>query len=45
VTVKHFEEVGMKSKDMKKILAGLGAAGLIGVGGFVAPGAHAASSG
>lgn len=33
----------MKSKDMKKILASLGIAGLISAGGFAAPGVHAAS--
>ena len=35
----------MKSKDLKKLLAGLGVAGLIGAGGVSLPGAHAAGSG
>jgi len=35
----------MKSKDLKKLLAGLGVAGLIGAGGLTAPSAHAAGSG
>ncbi len=35
----------MKSKDLKKFLAGLGVAGLISAGGITVPGAHAAGSG
>ena len=35
----------MNSKDLKKLLAGLGVAGLISAGGVTVPGAHAASSG
>ena len=35
----------MKSKDLKKLLAGLGVAGLIGTSGVSLPGAHAAGSG
>ncbi len=33
----------MKSKDVKKFLAGLGVASLISAGGFALPGAHAGS--
>lgn len=33
----------MKSKDMKKFLAGLGVAGLISAGGLIVPGAQASS--
>ena len=32
----------MKSKDLKKLLAGMGVAGLISAGGIAVPGAHAA---
>jgi len=32
-------------KDVKKLLAGLGVASLIGAGGVTLPGAHAAGSG
>jgi radical SAM modification target selenobiotic family peptide len=35
----------MNSKDLKKLLAGLGVAGLISAGGVNVPGAHAAGSG
>ncbi len=35
----------MKSRDLKKLLAGLGVAGLISAGGITVPGAHAAGSG
>lgn len=35
----------MNSKDLKKLLAGLGVAGLISAGGASVPGAHAAGSG
>ena len=35
----------MKSKDLKKFLAGLGVAGLISAGGITLPGAHAAGTG
>jgi radical SAM modification target selenobiotic family peptide len=35
----------MKNKDLKKLLAGLGIAGLISAGGITLPGAHAAGSG
>lgn len=35
----------MKSKDLKKLLAGLGVAGLISAGGLHVPGAQAAGSG
>jgi radical SAM modification target selenobiotic family peptide len=35
----------MKSKDMKKLLAGLGVAALISAGGISIPGAHASGSG
>jgi radical SAM modification target selenobiotic family peptide len=35
----------MKSKDLKKLLAGLGVAGLISAGGVGLPGAQAAGSG
>ena len=34
----------MDCKDLKKILAGLGVAGLISSGGIMLPGAHAASA-
>ena len=33
----------MKKKDLKKLLAGFGVAGLISMGGVTAPGAHAGS--
>lgn len=35
----------MKNKDLKKLLAGLGVAGLISAGGITVPGAQAAGSG
>jgi radical SAM modification target selenobiotic family peptide len=35
----------MKRKDLKKLLAGLGVAGLISAGGVSLPSAHAAGSG
>jgi radical SAM modification target selenobiotic family peptide len=35
----------MKNKNLKKLLAGLGVAGLISAGGINLPGAHAAGSG
>ncbi|MBP8815181.1 MAG: selenobiotic family radical SAM modification target peptide [Desulfobulbus sp.] len=35
----------MNSTDLKKLLAGLGVAGLISAGGITVPGAHAAGSG
>ena len=35
----------MNSKDLKKLLDGLGVAGLISAGGVSVPGAHAAGSG
>jgi radical SAM modification target selenobiotic family peptide len=35
----------MKSKDLKKLLAGLGVAGLVSVGGVHVPGAQASGSG
>ena len=35
----------MNSTDLKKLLAGLGVAGLISAGGVSVPGAHAAGSG
>ena len=35
----------MTSTDLKKLLAGLGVAGLISAGGVSVPGAHAAGSG
>jgi radical SAM modification target selenobiotic family peptide len=35
----------MKNKDLKKLLAGIGVASLIGAGGISLPGAHAAGSG
>ena len=35
----------MNSTDLKKLLAGLGVAGLISAGGVTVPGAHAAGSG
>ena len=35
----------MNSTDLKKLLAGLGVAGLISAGGIPVPGAHAAGSG
>ena len=35
----------MNSKDLKKLLAGLGVAGLISAGGITVRGAHAAGSG
>jgi radical SAM modification target selenobiotic family peptide len=35
----------MKSKDLKKLLASLGVAGLITAGGISVPGAHASGSG
>jgi radical SAM modification target selenobiotic family peptide len=39
------KEGTMNSKDLKKLLAGLGVAGLISAGGVNVPGAHAAGSG
>jgi radical SAM modification target selenobiotic family peptide len=33
----------MEKKDLKKLVASLGIAGLIGMGGVALPGAHAAS--
>ncbi len=50
-TRKHFclrsitKEVCMRQKKLKKLLAGLGVAGLLGAGGVTLPGAHAAGSG
>lgn len=38
------QEENMK-KDVKKLLAGLGVAGLISAGGITVPGAHASGSG
>jgi radical SAM modification target selenobiotic family peptide len=35
----------MNSTNLKKLLAGLGVAGLISAGGVTVPGAHAAGSG
>ncbi len=35
----------MAQKELKRLLAGLGVAGLISAGGVTLPGAHAASSG
>ncbi len=35
----------MQQKKLKKLLAGLGVAGLLGTGGVTLPGAHAAGSG
>ncbi len=35
----------MRQKKLKKLLAGLGVAGLLGAGGVTLPGAHAAGSG
>lgn len=35
----------METKELKKLLAGLGVAGLISAGGVTLPGAHAAGSG
>lgn len=35
----------MKSKNLKKLLAGLGVASLISAGGISLPGSHAAGSG
>jgi len=39
------KEGSMNSTDLKKLLAGLGVAGLISAGGVTVPDAHAASSG
>jgi len=39
------QEGEMANNDLKKILAGLGVAGLITAGGITLPGAHAAGSG
>lgn len=39
-----FPEVAMEKKDLKKILASFGIAGLISMGGVTLPGAHAGSS-
>lgn len=39
-----FREVAMEKKDLKKILASFGIAGLISMGGVTLPGAHAGSS-
>jgi len=36
-------EATMDKKDLKKLLASLGVAGLIGMGGITLPGAHAGS--
>lgn len=44
-SISFLEEVSMASKDLKKLLAGLGVAGLIAAGGISLPGAHAGSSG
>jgi radical SAM modification target selenobiotic family peptide len=41
----HSSMEAIMKKDMKKILAGLGVASLIGAGGMAIPTAHAASSG
>jgi radical SAM modification target selenobiotic family peptide len=38
-----FREAAMQKKDLKKLLAGLGVAGLISMGGVTLPGAHAGS--
>ncbi len=35
----------MRQEKLKKLLAGLGVAGLLGTGGMTLPGAHAAGSG
>jgi radical SAM modification target selenobiotic family peptide len=35
----------MEKKDLKKMLAGIGVAGLISMGGISLPGAHASGSG
>jgi radical SAM modification target selenobiotic family peptide len=37
------KEGGMKAKELKKFLAGLGVAGLLSMGGITPPGAHAGS--
>jgi radical SAM modification target selenobiotic family peptide len=39
-----FREVTMEKKDLKKLLASFGIAGLISMGGVTLPGAHAGSS-
>ncbi len=39
------KESRMQQKNLKKLLAGLGVAGLLGAGGMTLPGAHAAGSG
>jgi radical SAM modification target selenobiotic family peptide len=39
------KEAAMEIKELKKIVAGLSVAGLIGVGGLVGSSAHAGSSG
>jgi radical SAM modification target selenobiotic family peptide len=41
--ISSFEEVPMAQKELKKILAGLGVAGLLTAGGITLPGAHASS--
>ncbi len=42
---KLIKEGCMRQKKLKRLLAGLGVAGLLGTGGITLPGAHAASSG
>ena len=42
---KHLQKETVMKKDVKKLLAGLGVASLIGAGGVALPGAHAAGSG
>lgn len=44
-SISFLEEVSMASKNLMKLLAGLGVAGLITAGGISLPGAHAGSSG
>ncbi len=39
------KEERMRQEKLKKLLAGLGVAGLLGAGGITLPGAHAAGSG
>jgi hypothetical protein len=43
--ISSLEEVYMANHDLKRLLAGIGVAGLISAGGISLPGAHAAGSG
>jgi radical SAM modification target selenobiotic family peptide len=45
ITPKGKGEPAMDKKELKRLLAGIGVAGLISMGGVSLPGAHAAGSG